>query len=263
MILDKIVAYKRKKIEVEKQQLPIDLLLKQLENIEEPRNFKKALKKEKGLSIIAEVKKASPSKGIIREDFRPLEIVNLYNENKVEAISVLTEDKFFLGSPQYLKDIKNSTYLPLLRKDFIIDSYQIYQTKALGADVILLIAAILTQKQLIDFQKLAVQVGLHCLVEVHTREELEVVLETEADIIGINNRNLQTFETTLETTRELIEMIPRDKIVISESGIHGRGDMKYLADLGVDGVLIGEGLMRASSIGEKLRELRGEVTCQE
>lgn len=262
MILDKIVAYKRKKVEEEKQQLPIDLLLKQLKEIEAPQDFKKVLKKEKGLSIIAEVKKASPSKGVIREDFYPLEIANLYDENKVEAMSVLTEDKFFQGSPQYLKDIRSSTYLPLLRKDFIIDPYQIHQSKALGADAILLIAAILTQKQLIDFQKLAVKVGLYCLVEVHTQEELEVVLKTEADIIGINNRNLQTFETTLETTKELIKMIPRDKTVISESGIHGRRDMEYLEDLGVNGVLIGEGLMRASSIGEKLRELRGEATCQ-
>ncbi|SNS81551.1 indole-3-glycerol phosphate synthase [Anaerovirgula multivorans] len=259
MILDEITAYKRKKVEEEKQQLPMSLLLKQLEDIEAPKDFKKALKREKGLSIIAEVKKASPSKGIIREDFHPLEIADLYEENKVEAISVLTEDKFFQGSPQYLKEIRRSTSLPLLRKDFIIDPYQIYQSKFLGADAILLIAAILTGNQLIDFQKIAMKMGLYCLVEVHTQEELEKVLETEADIIGINNRNLKTFETTLDTTKELMAMIPKEKIIVSESGIHGRRDMEFLEEFGVDGVLIGEGLMRASSIGEKLRELRGEA----
>lgn len=262
MILDEITAYKRKKVEEEKQQLPMSLLLKQLKNIEAPKNFKKALKRETGLSIIAEVKKASPSKGIIREDFHPLEIVDLYEKNKVEAISVLTEDKFFQGSPQYLKEIRRNTSLPLLRKDFIIDSYQIYQSKFLGADAILLIAAILTGKQLIDFQKIAMKMGLYCLVEVHTQEEVKKVLETEADIIGINNRNLKTFETTLDTTKELMAMIPKEKIIISESGIHGRRDMEFLEELEVDGVLIGEGLMRASCIGEKLRELRGEAVCQ-
>lgn len=259
MILDEIVACKRKKLEEEKQQVSINYLLKGLKNYRPPKDFAGAMKKEGGLSIIAEVKKASPSKGIIRQDFHPLEIAEQYEINKVEAVSVLTEDKFFQGSPEYLHEISRKNSLPLLRKDFIIDPYQIYQSKLLGADVILLIAGILTSKQLAAFQNIAKEIGLYSLIEVHSLRELEMVLETEAKIIGINNRDLKTFKTSLETTEKLIKIIPKDKIVISESGIHERSDMVFLEGLGVDGVLIGEGLMRANSIGDKLRELRGET----
>lgn len=258
MILEEIVAYKRRKIQEEKQQLPMTSLQKQLKESPPSVSFKDAMKKPGKLKIIAEVKKASPSKGIIREDFHPLKIAKEYESNKVEAISVLTEDKYFSGSPDYLKEIRKETTLPLLRKDFIIDPYQIYQSRVLGADAILLIAAILTSQQLTDFQKLAEEIGLDCLVEVHTQEELEKVLKTEAEIIGINNRNLKTFETNLSTTEKLMKMMPKEKIVISESGIHHREDMFFLEELKVKGVLIGEALMKASSIKEKLQALRGE-----
>lgn len=259
MILDKIVDYKRKKVEEEKIITPFNKLASQIEACNETRNFKKSIIENKDISIIAEVKKASPSKGVIREDFHPLAIAEEYEKNKVQAISVLTEDKFFQGKDEYLSQIKGITSIPILRKDFIIDPYQIYQARVLGADVILLIAAILTEKELIGFQSIAKELGLQCLVEVHDESELNMVLKTEAEVIGINNRDLKTFKTTLETTERLMSFIPKDKVVISESGINTRKDMEFLSNLGVQGVLIGESLMRAKAIDEKLRELRGRA----
>ncbi|SES88976.1 indole-3-glycerol phosphate synthase [Natronincola peptidivorans] len=257
MILDKIVAYKKKKVAEEKEDLNISSILTEIQEVEVPRDFKKVLRQNSQLSIIAEIKKASPSKGVIKEDFDPVEMAVIYEKNKVEAISVLTEDKFFQGNNEYLRQVRKITTVPLLRKDFIIEEYQIYQSKLLGADAILLIAAILTKNQLIAFQKTAKEIRLACLVEVHSQQELEMVLETEAEIIGINNRNLNTFETNLKTTEKLIHAIPREKIIISESGIHHSGDMEFLQELGVNGVLIGEGLMKAASIEGKIQELRG------
>ncbi|TCO73802.1 indole-3-glycerol phosphate synthase TrpC [Marinisporobacter balticus] len=257
MILDRIVNYKRKKVEEEKIYIPMAFIMDQIELSDETRDFKKAIKGNKQLSIIAEVKKASPSKGIIKEKFDPFEIARIYDENKVDAISILTEEKFFQGKNEYLKEVRRQIDTPILRKDFIIDPYQIYQSKALGADAILLITAILSKDELIDFQDIANKIGLQCLVEVHNQLELSVVLDTQAEIIGINNRNLKSFETRIETTQNLIKHIPKSKTIISESGINTKKDMDFLKNLGVDGVLIGESLMRAKSIDEKLRELRG------
>ena len=259
MILEKIIQQKRQVVEAEKKRIPLNMLLAQIDHKRNFLNFKEAIKNKKGLSIIAEVKKASPSKGIIREDFNPLEIAKEYEQCKVEAISVLTEEHFFQGNNQYLWEIRGQTNIPLLRKDFIIDPYQIYQSKVLGADGILLIVGALSSKELNLFQRIAKEINLQCLVEVHDQEELETALKLDADMIGINNRNLKTFETTLETTEKLMDKIPRGKIIVSESGIHSRRDMQTLEMLGVDGVLIGESLMGSSSIMEKLRELRGET----
>lgn len=259
MILEKILAYKRKKVEEEKKEVPLEKLLSVMEKCGEARDFKYPFQNNRGiLGIIAEIKKASPSRGVIREDFDPVEIARCYEKNRVEAISVLTEDGFFRGDTGYLTGIRKMTSVPLLRKDFIIDPYQIYQSKVLGADAVLLIAAALTGRELASFLEIAAEIGLHCLVEVHDRYELETVLETGAEIIGINNRDLRTFKTSLTITEKLIKHIPRNKIVISESGIKSREDMLYLQDLGVDGVLIGESLMKAESMDEKLRELRGQ-----
>lgn len=257
MILDKIVDYKRKKIQEEKSHTSLNEITKIIDCITGTRSFKKGISQENKLSIIAEIKKSSPSKGIIKEGFSPIEIAKNYEENQVEAISVLTEDKFFQGDNSYLEIVRDVTSVPLLRKDFIIDVYQIYQSKALGADAILLLAGILTKRQLIDFQRIAKEIGLDTLVEVHNKEELDMVLETDAEIIGINNRDLKTFTISLKTTEDLINFIPKNKLVISESGIHSREDIQYLQNLGVKAVLIGESLMRASSIGGKLKELRG------
>lgn len=256
MILDKIALSVREKVEKEKSIIFVEDLKKQIENLD-TRDFKLAIKRKEGLSIIGEVKKASPSKGIIREDFDPIAIGKVYDENKIDAISILTEEKFFLGKNEYLSLIKRQTKVPILRKDFIIDIYQLYQSKALGADAILLIAAILTKKELIEFQKIAKDINLQCLVEVHNLRELEKVLETGAEIIGINNRNLKTFEVTMETTDTLINYIPQSKVIVSESGIYNRKDMEFLESMGIDAVLIGESFMRAKSMEDKINELRG------
>lgn len=258
MILDKIVAYKKKKVVEERRKISIDCILSSINTCEERRNFKKVFEETHGLSIISEVKKASPSKGIIKENFNPVGIAQSYTDNNAQAISVLTEDKFFLGDNAYLNQVRSVTSAPLLRKDFIIDSYQVYQSKALGADAILLIVSILSKEQLLNYQSIAKEIGLDCLVEVHDKSELNLALETGAEIIGINNRDLKTFKTTLATTQALITDIPKSKIVVSESGINTRKDMKFLESIGVNGVLIGESLMRAHSIDDKFKELRGE-----
>ena len=258
MILDDIITHKKKKIEQEKIEKPLRKIIEQLKSLSIERDFKKAIKPSDQLKIIAEVKKASPSKGIIRKDFDALTIAKIYDSNNVDAISVLTEEKFFQGKDEYLMLIKKHTKVPILRKDFIIDPYQIFQSKLLGADAILLIAAILSEQELNKYINIAQEIGLQCLVEVHNTKELTIVLSTQADIIGINNRDLNTFQTMLETTEQLIKLIPTDRTVISESGINTRMDMRYLRGIGVDGVLIGESLMRADSIADKLKELRGD-----
>jgi len=257
MILNKIISQKKKMVEKEKFDIPLDILFSQIKGNEQIRDFRNSITNKGDLSIIAEVKKASPSKGVIREVFKPVEIADMFIESKIEAISVLTEEHYFQGSNQYLIQIREITNIPILRKDFIIDAYQIFQSKVLGADAILLVVAVLDVKKLHQFQNIAKDIGLQCLVEVHDKEELEIALEVGADIIGINNRNLNTFETTLETTATLFGKIPKEKTIISESGIHTRADMKYLEEIGVDGVLIGESLMRVESIGSKIQELRG------
>jgi len=258
MILDKIVSYKKKKIEEEKEITPIDEILPVMDSCNDTRSFKKAFENKTSISIIAEVKKASPSKGIIKKDFNPEEIARAYGSNRAEAISVLTEDRFFKGHNSYLKEVRNVTSAPLLRKDFIIDPYQIYQSKVLGADAILLIVSILSKEKIVEFIEIAKSIGLECLVEVHDRFELEAALKAGSEIIGINNRDLKTFNTSLSTTENLIKHIPESKVIISESGINTRQDMEFLQSLGVNGVLIGEGLMRANSIEDKFKELRGE-----
>lgn len=261
MILQRIVSDRRKAVAALKQSQPLDLspdLVRQRAG-KACRDLKQAVTRGEGLGIIAEVKQASPSKGMIRRDFDPLAIAREYEANGAAAISVLTEPEYFFGRDEHLTEISADTAIPVLRKDFIIDPYQIVQSKLLGADCILLIAAVLSDSELASFLKLAGELDLQCLVEVHSREELERVLKTDADLIGINNRNLHTFETNLQTTLDLAPLIPEDKVVISESGIHTSADLLLLKDAGVDGVLIGESLMRAPDIALKLKELRGEL----
>lgn len=208
------------------------------------------------MGIIAEVKKASPSKGLIKKDFDPLEIALEYEKNNAAAISVLTEDKFFQGKNEYLQKIKKAVTIPVLRKDFIIDPYQIIESRALRADIILLIAAILTEKEIIEFSRIAKDLDLQILMEIHEESEIERVLKGEPDIIGINNRDLRSFYTDIKNTEALIKLLPKNKTIISESGIDTKEDMNYLKNIGVKGVLIGESLMRADSITEKMQELK-------
>ncbi len=208
--------------------------------------------------LIAEVKKASPSKGLLRPSFDPIAIAQTYEEHGAAALSVLTEEHFFLGSPDYLRAIRKQVALPLLQKDFILDAVQIFEARVLGADACLLIAALLDPEQLRDYFHLAREMTLDVLVEVHTAEELASVIEW-APVVGINNRDLTSFHVDLETTFRLLKTIPPDlrtsRIVISESGIATRGHMERLAEFGVNGVLIGETFMRAERIADKMQEL--------
>jgi len=210
-----------------------------------------------GIQLIAEVKKASPSRGIIRPDFDPVEIAIIYAGNGAAAVSVLTESGYFQGSLDHLKDIRNALHnkLPLLRKDFIFDLYQVYESRAYGADSLLLIVAILKLEELQALLRLSHELGMSCLVEVHNEAEVEIALSSEARIIGINNRDLTTFSVDIATTERLSPLIPPDRIVVSESGIKERADIEKLSQLGVDAVLIGESLMAAPDIAAKMREL--------
>jgi indole-3-glycerol phosphate synthase len=258
MILDKIIEKKKIQLDQEMKDISFESLEQSLktQEMKSTKDFYNAIKRKNEISIIAEVKKASPSKGIIKENFEPLDIAKQYFEANVQAISVLTEKDFFLGDNEFLKSISQALPTPLLRKDFIIDIWQVYQSRYLGADAILLIAAILSDNQLKEYQKAAEALGMQCLTEVHDREELERVLQAGANIIGVNNRNLRTFEVDLKTTEQLKRYIPNDKAVVSESGIKTLEDMKYLRESGIDAVLIGETFMRAPSIIEKINELR-------
>lgn len=259
MILDKIVEKKKIYIENQKKETSFDVVKNKALSLDRSiLDFYNALKGKNKISIIAEIKKASPSKGLIRERFVPREIAKEYIESGADAISALTEEDFFQGSPKFLTEIKEFSTIPVLRKDFIIDEYQIYEAFNIGADAILLIAAILNDEQLKRYKKIAESLSMRCLTEIHNEEELKRVLKIGFEIIGINNRNLYNFEEDLTTTEKLIDIIPNEKVVVSESGIRARADMEYLESLGVNAVLIGEMFMRADSIGDKFREIRGE-----
>ena len=245
MILDKIVVEKKKRIEQRKKQVSLEEIkaqaLKLIDSTEENK-FKNALKRP-GLSIIGEYKKASPSKGLILPDFKVEEIEKLYRELNIDAYSVLTEEDFFLGSDENLKKVKELSDVPIIRKDFIVDFYQIYEAKVLGASAILLIVAELGDK-LQEFYDECIKFKLEPLIEVHNKEELDIALAVGGDIIGINNRDLKTFVTSLENTEKLINYIPKDKVIVSESGMHTVDDLKKVRAFGADAALVGEMFMR-------------------
>lgn len=257
MILDQIVADKKLELEARKRAIPLFELEKEAARQPAPLDFAAALKG-KGVKLIAEVKRASPSKGLIREDFDPLAIARTYADNGASAISVLTEARYFQGSLSYLLEIKatlKDKKIPLLRKDFLTDPYQIYESRANGADTLLLIVAILSAEKLKELLGVSHKLGMSCLVEVHNEAEVKVAIESGATIIGINNRDLTTFETDLTTTERLRPLIPKNRIVVSESGIKDRQDMERLRGWGVDAVLIGESLMASHDIATKMKEL--------
>ena len=257
MILDQIVADNKVELEARKHSLPLAELKKLALKQPAPLDFASALRGDR-IRLIAEVKKASPSRGIIRSDFDPVEIALTYASNGASAISVLTESKYFQGSLDYLRDIRNALGnkgLPLLRKDFIHDLYQVYESRAYGADALLLIVAILTDEILGELMGLSHELGMSCLVEVHNEAELEIALKSQARIMGINNRDLKTFNVDLKTTERLRPLIPADRIVVSESGIKERSDLEKLRGWGVDAVLVGESLMAAPDIAAKMKEL--------
>ena len=261
-ILQEILRNKRAELKQTKGLVPLAELKARAKDIETATSFRAAVRREQHgpIKLIAELKKASPSEGIIRKDFILPEIISIYNKKDAHAVSVLTEKHYFHGSLEYLKETRERTKKPLLRKDFIFDDYQVYESKVNGADAILLIAASLDKSQLSDLQALSKELSLDCLVEVHSLKELDSALYSGAEIIGINNRNLNTLETNLNTTFDLIKDIPQTNIIVSESGIHTRADVERLESARVDAMLIGTAFMKADDIGAKIDELMGSKT---
>jgi indole-3-glycerol phosphate synthase len=246
-ILERIVATKRQEVERRRAETPLATLEARIADAPPARDFRAAFGSTSGISIIAEVKKASPSAGVLRADFDPVAIARIYEVNGASAISVLTDEPFFQGHLAYLTAIRQAVALPLLRKDFILDRYQVVEARVAGADAVLLIAEILGSNDL----------GMTALVELYDRANLPRVLDCGSKLIGVNNRNLRTFVTSLDHTLDLRREIPSDVCLVSESGIRNRADIERLEQAGVQAALIGETLMRAADIGQKLRELRG------
>jgi indole-3-glycerol phosphate synthase len=253
-MLDKIVAQKREEVEQKKKAVAIACLHERIARQKPSLDFALALKSDH-IRLIAEVKKASPSRGMLKPKFDPVGLAQTYAEGCAAAISVLTESNYFMGSIEHLEAIKEVVKLPLLRKDFIFDPYQVYESRAYGADALLLIAAILSQRQLKELISLSHSLGLKCLVEVHNEGELERAIISEAEIIGINNRDLNTFTVDINTTRRLRPLVPEEKIVVSESGIKSQRDIEKLGNWKVDAVLVGEALVTAPDIRAKMKEL--------
>lgn len=258
MILEEIAAKTIERIQAEKEALPLKEIRAQASALDTDTGFlfEKALEKE-GMSFICEVKKASPSKGIIAEHFPYAEIAVEYENAGADAISILTEPFYFKGSNEYLTEIRRKVTVPLLRKDFTVDEYMIYQAKMLGADALLLICSILSPMQLSEYQGLADELGLSALVEAHDEKEIEMALGAGARIIGVNNRNLKDFTVDIQNSIRLREMVPRDILFVSESGMKTRADIAKLEENGTNAVLIGETFMRSSDKAAMLRELRG------
>lgn len=255
MILDDIVAYKRTELVAQKQQVSLAQLQDMPLFHATPLPFSKTLREWPERTIIAEIKKASPSKGVIRADFEPLSLAKTYEANGAAAISVLTESRFFQGSLDYLRLIREHVQRPLLRKDFLFDPYQVYEARAFGASAILLIVAMLSDAQMNELGALARALGLDCLVEVHDEAELERAVACGADLLGINNRDLRTFHTTIETSERLVRRVPRGTMVVSESGLSRSEQLTRLESLGIKAFLIGETFMAAPDPGVPLRGL--------
>jgi indole-3-glycerol phosphate synthase len=257
-ILRKILARKREEVRERSARESLGTLEQRVSGQDPARGFARALAATVDAgraAVIAEIKKASPSKGVIRQDFRPAEIAESYARNGASCLSVLTDVDFFQGADDYLRQARNACELPVLRKDFTVDPYQVVEARAIGADAVLLIVAALEQGQMVELAQTAAEFGLDALVEVHDRRELERALELETPLVGINNRDLHNFEMRLETTLELLPYIPRDRLVVTESGIHSGEDVALMREWGVHGFLVGEAFMRAEDPGERLAEL--------
>jgi len=253
-MLDKIIAQKREEVEQRKKVATITYLQERIATQKPALDLALALKGDH-IRLIAEVKQASPSRGMLSPNFNPIELAQTYAEGGVAAISVLTEANYFMGSIEHLAAIKEVVGLPLLRKDFIFDLYQVYESRAYGADALLLIVAILSQEQLKELVSLSHSLGLKCLVEVHNKGEVERAILSEAEIIGINNRDLNTFTVDITTTRRLRPLIPQERIVVSESGVKNKRDIEKIGKWGVDAVLVGEALVTAGDVRAKMQEL--------
>ena len=255
-ILDKIIRWKRGEIVRHKRTRPIEVVRAETTLASPPRDFAAALRVP-GVSLIAEVKRASPSKGLLRHDFDAVALAREYEANGAAAISVLTDQHFFQGNLGHLQAVRQNAGLPVLRKDFILDPYQVYETRAAGADAVLLIVAVLGDGDLKALYRLVRELGMAALVEVHNVAELERALKIAPRVVGVNNRDLRTFKVDLETTAHLRPLVPTDVILVAESGVHTRDDVARLAAIGADAMLVGESLMRAKDVGRKVLELVG------
>lgn len=259
-ILERIVAVKREEVAQAKKKVPLEAMRADAHSRVLTRDFEGALRRRVAAgrsAVIAEIKKASPSKGVLREDFVPADIAQAYAENGAACLSVLTDREFFQGRPDYLKQARASCDLPVLRKDFVVDPYQVYESRAMGADCILLIAACLDDGRMAELEAIARSLDMAVLVEVHDREELARALRLKTPLVGVNNRNLRTFEVSLDTTLAMLPDIPADRLLVTESGILGPGDVRRMREAGVHAFLVGEAFMRAPDPGEALAALFG------
>lgn len=257
-ILEKIVAVKHQEVAAAQRRKPLAAVRADAESRVLTRDFVGAMRSKIAAghpAVIAEIKKASPSKGVLREEFIPADIAQSYAEHGAACLSVLTDVDFFQGSVDFLKQARASCQLPVLRKDFMVDAYQIYESRAMGADAVLLIAACLDDAQMKDFEAIARNLDMAVLVEVHDQAELERALKLQTPLIGVNNRNLKTFEVSLDTTLSLRAQVPADRILVTESGIQTRDDVLRMGAAGVGAFLVGEAFMRASEPGEALASL--------
>jgi indole-3-glycerol phosphate synthase len=255
-VLERIVEAKRAEIAAAREHESLETVKAQARSASPVRDFVRALRARRP-AVIAEIKKASPSRGVLREQFEPAAIARSYEHAGAACLSVLTDRQFFQGAPEHLVAARSACALPVLRKDFVLEPYQVFESRALGADGILLIAACLTVDEMRELERLAATLGMAVLAEVHDAEELERALALKTPLIGINNRNLRTFETRLQTTLELLSRVPKGRIVVTESGILGGADVKRMRDAGVETFLVGEAFMRSSDPGAALRELFG------
>mgnify|MGYP000891228755 CR=1 FL=1 len=255
-MLDKICSYKKAEVASRKASVPLSVLEERIKELRPARDFRQALRTE-GMSLISEIKRRSPSKGALTDAVDPVELGKLYESAGAQAISVLTDQEFFGGTLDDLRAVRHAVSIPCLRKDFVIDEYQLYEARANSADAALLIVRILSDEQIRDYLDVAESLGMACLVETHSAEEIERALKAEAHIIGINNRDLDTFEVNLDTTLTLKKRVPGGVVLVSESGIHTREDVKVLEDGGIDAILVGEALMTSSDVRAKIRHLLG------
>ena len=257
-ILKKIINRKQEEVAERLKNISLEHVINSAKEASQPRGFVASMQSrlDAGQSaVIAEIKKASPSKGVIREDFAPADIAKSYESGGASCLSILTDIDFFQGSDEYLKQARAACSLPVIRKDFIIDPYQVYEARAMGADCILLIVSVLDNMKLNQLYSLATALGMDVLIEVHNEEELLRSLPLGATLVGINNRNLRTFETSLHTTIDLLSQIPDDRIVVTESGIHHQDDITLMRENDVNAFLVGEAFMRAESPGDELKKL--------
>lgn len=257
-ILENIVARKYEEVKENRARVSLDELQRLAASADAPRGFAQALRQRAAAqqpAVIAEVKKASPSKGVIRENFNPAEIAVSYQQGGAACLSVLTDIDFFQGSPEYLQQARAACDLPIIRKDFMVDPYQVVEARAMGADCILLIVASLEDGQMAELNAAAVELGMDVLVEVHDGAELDRALQLDTPLVGINNRNLHTFEVSLDTTLQLLPGVPADRLAVTESGILTRADVELMLDNGVYSFLVGEAFMRASDPGMELKRL--------